>query len=918
MRRFLAYLVMMLTVSSCLAFNSQAIMERRTNDSEFGRGTKLTYALTQRESGDYNAAAYRKTSSQAFLKLSDTDIEKKVMSRLDSAGVRNADVEVVHGNAENEGYLVNVTFAPISDKELNNVKTVLSRTGSLSISTVGNKTIDYAESLSLFQDTVATVTYNDTTPYPTLNIEDNETMKTLISKAEEDSKTFTDSGEEKTEASTDSEDSSKTDYSKKLYLWQNFAVNGVEGKDKGQLFDMALGTNKTVVDEVQSSKLLAVLDTSNYTSESKHFTITSDKDGNAFDISTARALVTALNAEDYGFDIQYLYESATSATLGFGSERIALTAFGIALGLVSVLLIAFYGLGGLTASLDLIAMLLLSFLLFSAVGFEFSLSALLGFVVLAGLSVFVSVNYFARVKDLLRKGVPLEKANRDGYHASFLNGVDVSVIVFLAALFSFLVVRGPFRTFFGAVMVGTILVWVGTNYLNKWMVYWLCKDQTKAPRGLFSFAALKPTKEKSFVRPQSKPNVLSSSLVLGLTALLVGLSVPVSYALSDHTYGFVNASGDYGDSYTLRLDLREDTNPISSLATADDYVLYLERIGEQNSLHASYTMAEIGDGSKDATFRFDPESASLNVVTKKNEKDETYYVQYFTVKVDRLLDDSVTGKGQTTPVLSVIQNAIRNDSIDIGTAANPRPVSFAGDSHFVADDLFVGSFKADSGRLVHDANEFLIVLFVLTFFASIYTFLRFGLCLFLTQAIAGTAFAGLTLGLTAATRLPFSSVTAMALLASLLLFQIVLIPTFSLYKTYLKERGIKKEGTSEARAKALSDALQATMEIPVAVLLSEIVFGVSLLFLGKDVLPAGLALIVLSVLSFVLFLFLAVPLEFLFTDHISFRKLAKRAEARRMKREQKQKASVASGVRYVDDGPHETIVPGLNDFRSRQ
>ena len=47
MRRFLAYIVMMLTVISTLVFNTQTIFESTTDAMEYGKSTQLTFSLTQ-------------------------------------------------------------------------------------------------------------------------------------------------------------------------------------------------------------------------------------------------------------------------------------------------------------------------------------------------------------------------------------------------------------------------------------------------------------------------------------------------------------------------------------------------------------------------------------------------------------------------------------------------------------------------------------------------------------------------------------------------------------------------------------------------------------------------------------------------------------------------------------------------------
>ena len=131
------------------------------------------------------------------------------------------------------------------------------------------------------------------------------------------------------------------------------------------------------------------MDTSNYSSENKMIALTSDKDGNAFTVSSARAMVSMLNSEDYGFDIHYLYSNAIYA--GFGSNAFKKTyiGFGVALLVIAVLLIALYGFSGITSSINLLASLFISVILFNLLGFEFSIAGIAGLCVVAVFSIFL-------------------------------------------------------------------------------------------------------------------------------------------------------------------------------------------------------------------------------------------------------------------------------------------------------------------------------------------------------------------------------------------------------------------------------------------------------------------------------------------------------------------------------------------------
>ena len=102
MRRFIAYILMMMTMLSAIIFNTQAVMENKTDAMEYGPGTELVYSLSKRDASIYEQAKYPDIRDNGTQYLSDIDIEKEVMARLDTAGVRNAEVKVVEGKRVGE------------------------------------------------------------------------------------------------------------------------------------------------------------------------------------------------------------------------------------------------------------------------------------------------------------------------------------------------------------------------------------------------------------------------------------------------------------------------------------------------------------------------------------------------------------------------------------------------------------------------------------------------------------------------------------------------------------------------------------------------------------------------------------------------------------------------------------------------
>ena len=896
MRRFTAYLIMLITVIGALIFNTQSVLENKVDAMEFGSGTQIVYSLTKRDATLFPEKNYPDLTAED---LTNIDIEGKVMERLDTAGVRNTNVQVVKGE-NNIGYQLRIAFSPLSDKELSNVKEVVSKTGTLSVCTINDECM-YASASQFFDnDNLAEVTYNGTTPYPTLNIKDSTDFDSMKKKAEEASpSTGTDENGEAT----------ANDDAKTLYLWVN--------KSSDDTYAKAFGKDETVVQQAVKDKVIAKLSTDNYSTENKTLSITSDMSGNAFDISSARAFVNMLNADDYGFECTYLYENTLPASFGFAGINNVYLSVGIALLVICILLIAFYGLAGITGAVSMVGTVFLTFLFFSLMGFEFSVGAIVGMFVVIALSGFISVNYFEHVKQELKKDREIEKANREGYHKAFFGNLDASLVALFASLFSFLCAQGQFRIFFGVVVIGTIIAFLLTQYTDKWMIYWLTKDAKPGlPFFAFSKKDYKEPKTVSFCSEDKKSKKNKTPFfILAFTAILLAVTIPVTNAVGGNGYSIFNNGGNYQESYTLTIQFNTNIQAYNALSTKAYYLDYIKTIGKESN--PTYTAYASGSTPENAaySFAYDEDSAFLNSIEKKDEEGDVYFINCFSVTVDRNLNKLTLSNGSDTPV-TLIQDAIVSGEFTVDDTF----VAPGSDSHYEDDTLSMGCYAALPTNVAHDTNNFLLVVFLLGVFAMLYVFVRYGISLSLAGLASTTVLSGLAVGLLSATRVPYNAYTAFGILAAVLIASFLIVPLLAGNKQTLKERGIKKTATYAERAEIANQTATRNMVIITLPTLFTAILSLSLLAINTALLPTSLCLIVLAVLNLVLNYFFTVPTYHFFASHISFKKITGFFAAWHKKRhpDEKERKADKNGVVYVDeDSPHETVIVGLNEFIHR-
>ena len=920
MRRLLAYLIMMLTAIGVIVFNVQSVLENTNDAMEFGRGTELVYSITKREKDNYDSNKYPNlnNASEDSLELKNIDIASKVMDRLDTAGVRNADVQVVQGDPDtNVGYELRVTISPLSDTELNNVKEILRHTGSLSIGTFGDDFLYSEEESSEFfnTDDIATLVYDGTTPYPALNVLSSEAFDKLSSEATtagENHANDTVPGEEQPETSTEEgdEDTTSSVRGTTLYLWMN--------KTTEDTFDKAYGVNDTPIVQEVKDKVLAEINVSDFDSTNMRLLIRTDKDGNAFTISTARAFVNALNSEDYGFDIEYLYQNSVAPAFGTGVINTCYLIVGLAILAVGILLVLLFGISGLTGAVTLALSGFTSLWLISLLGFEFSVASIAGLFVALALSFFLSANYFHQVWLEAKTKENLEKANREGYRKSFFIGLDTTAVLLVLSLFGFLFATGSFQTFFGTLMIGTIVSYILTNFLNKWATYWLVKDSNKSAVPYFKLFQGKG-KEKETEYVSTKKGHFSHVVmpIVGIASIaLLAISLPISNALGGTGFHAFNNSGSYSEGYTLSISYTTELQRYETLETSQRFLLYLEEIGKGENDTPQFIAVSSEDSiptpSDAPMFVYYPETASFNSVERSDDKGETYYENYFSVDVDRDLNTLSISSEQT--LVNYISESIRNNSYTLAEDNNVivRPGQ---DPHFVSSSLIVGAYKLQPTNVYHSSVNLFLLVFLLPVFVAVYVLVRYGILAGLSGLVGGELYAALLVGLLSSSQVPFNSYSAFGLLAGFALSLLLFVPMIGRNKILLKERGIRQSATAEQRAEITNHEARLALPIALSTSASLAILFLSLFFLNVQTVPLAAIGLVSALLVPAFLVFFLLPLYHLLSIHINFRKVRSLYQKHREKRGLAKAKAAKDGIVYVDeDSPHETIVPGLNDF----
>lgn len=937
MRRLWAFLVMVVSLFLGVAFLSQPILDRANVSNEFDNGSQAVYKISIDENNAEN--------SNKDLKK-DFDIKKQFQTRLDTAGIRGASIDIAWPETTSDRATqaeVKVTFARKSSSELGLIRRIIEGNGALTISTKNTSKDEIKTGTAFFAEKPAAVAYDSSNkPYITLALKDDKVWKDMTDLASKQS---------------------ETEEQKKLYIWRNFIA---EGND-ADTWEKAFSTDATKKDVLTADKVLWVLNTdSDYDSTNNVIKISTDHkwdyensrspwsySGDSLDwtISTARAMVEAINADDYGYNVTYLYSNSTVAPV-FGNKAliIAIVGFTVAFVLMYIFMIVRYGMAGVISLVSNVVTLFLTIFIAAFLGFEFSIAAICGLTVISILGAFINATYFDHVLSEFKKGRSVDKANKEGYKKAFNIIFDASAITFFSALFSFLIAKGLVKVLFGFVVIGAVLSFLLTNYLTKWMMYWLTTyARSASPRIVFGYhlAKEKPLydvkADNEFISLENKERDekihKKNKKTLTIVSSLVGclsLASAVLLGVFGGIYGgeeMFNNSGDFSSNYVLSIatsanKYNDQTNGNREVEIANNSVLvdYLKDVVIKDAL-STYTplnsetkFTSVDEFLTKLDISFDDYTFNIISVTNdSSDTEKTFSMIYADYKMKPLTGDAFEARDDAVQKV-IIPGIIGKNSNSLASQSASR-TNIAKSENFtskVLKERYVSSAytaTSESGIVTFSLTWMFVTVSLIGLFASIYFTLRYGIASGLVELIVVSFAVLLATAVLMVFKVPFSSFGANGMMAGALVISFLPLPYLSRNKDVLKEVSLYKTATLSQREKASKVALRSSLgSILVGSIGGLIMSIVGVGIVGIDAIPVALGMGIV-VLSGAVLMFTYVPSLFpLLRDHLSLSFLngvTSKIKDNINKRKKHKKVIVAD-----PNEAKETVIPGINDYRN--
>ena len=369
-----------------------------------------------------------------------------------------------------------------------------------------------------------------------------------------------------------------------------------------------------------------------------------------FTLNEAIDLANVLRAGKLPASAEIIQSEIVGPSLGKEAIQSGIYSFGIALIIVLLWMIFYYGSSGIYADIALALNILLIFGILAGLGAVLTLPGIAGIVLTIGISVDANVLIFERIREELRKGKGALKSVADGFNNALSSILDANITTGLTALILFIFGTGPIKGF-----ATTLLIGIGTSLFTAIFITRLFVDGRLFKGKKISFstsatAALFTDMKINFLQKRKVAYIISGILVvLSLASLSInGLNQGVDFV--------------GGRSYTVRFDqvmnpTEVEANLIETFGSAE-----AKTYGDDNQLKIT------------TKYKIEEEGSSI---------DQEIYTKLY-ASLQSFLPDDVT--------FDAFVNGAEDKTVGIMSSIKVGPT--------IADDIKKNSYLAVIGSLI--------------------------------------------------------------------------------------------------------------------------------------------------------------------------------------------------------------------------
>ena len=291
-----------------------------------------------------------------------------------------------------------------------------------------------------------------------------------------------------------------------------------------------------------------------------------------FTLNEAIDLANVLRAGKLPASAEIIQSEIVGPSLGAEAIRSGINSFAIALMLVLVWMVFYYGRAGLYADIALTLNIVLIFGILAGLGAVLTLPGIAGIVLTIGMSVDANVLIFERVREELAREKGQKQAVADGFQNALSSILDANITTGLTALILFVFGTGPIKGF-----ATTLLIGIATSLFTAIFITRILVDGHLS-RGKSLQFATGPT--KNLFRNLSIVFLGKRTVAYVISGTLIGVAV-----FSLFTKG-LNEGVDFvgGRSYTVRFDQAVNSSEVQSDLVAVLGSVEAKTFGKDNQL----------------------------------------------------------------------------------------------------------------------------------------------------------------------------------------------------------------------------------------------------------------------------------------------------------------------------------------------
>ncbi len=303
-----------------------------------------------------------------------------------------------------------------------------------------------------------------------------------------------------------------------------------------------------------------------------------------FTLNEAIDLANVLRAGKLPASAEIVQADVVGPSLGQEAIDSGMKSFLIALSLVLIWMIFYYGKAGIFSDIALLLNIVLIFGILAGLGAVLTLPGIAGIVLTIGIAVDANVLIYERVREEIAKGKGQKESIKDGFSNALSSILDANITTGLTALILFVFGTGPIKGFATTLLIGIITSLFTAIFITRLLIDWYVNKggkldfSTSITKGLFRNINI------SWLKKRKIAYVFSAIIIAGGLASLFTTGL-------DEGIDFVG-----GRTYTVRFAQDVNVEEVKDAVVATFGSAEVKTIGSANQLKIS-TKYKINENS---------------------------------------------------------------------------------------------------------------------------------------------------------------------------------------------------------------------------------------------------------------------------------------------------------------------------------